>query len=41
LSALYAVVGSDYRYQPKDRTQYLAYLRMKKETATQSVWQAQ
>ena len=41
LSALYAVVGSDYRYQAKDRTQYLAYLRMKKETATQSVWQAQ
>ena len=41
LSALYAVVGSDYRYKPKDRTQYLAYLRLKKETATQSVWQAQ
>jgi predicted DNA-binding WGR domain protein len=41
LSALYAVVGSDYRYQPKDRTQYLAYLRLKKEMASQSVWQAQ
>ena len=41
LSALYAVVGSDYRYQPKDRTQYLAYLRLRKETATQSIWQAQ
>ena len=41
LSALYAVVGSDYRYQPKDRTQYLAYLRLRKETASQPVWQAQ
>ena len=41
LSALYAVVGSDYRYQPKDRTQYLAYLRLRKETASQSIWQAQ
>ncbi len=41
LSALYAVVGSDYRYQPKDRTQYLAYLRLKKETASASIWQAQ
>lgn len=41
LSALYAVVGGDYRYQPKDRTQYLAYLRLRKETASQSVWQAQ
>lgn len=41
LSALYAVVGSDYRYQPKDRTQYLAYLRLKKETASQPIWQAQ
>ena len=41
LSALYAVVGSDYRYQPKDRTAYLAYLRVRKETASQPVWQAQ
>ena len=41
LSALYAVVGSDYRYVPKDRTAYLAYLRLKRETAGQSVWQAQ
>ena len=41
LSALYAVVGSDYRYIPKDRTAYLAYLRLKRETAGQSVWQAQ
>lgn len=41
LSALYAVVGSDYRYVPKDRTAYLAYLRLKRETAGQSMWQAQ
>ncbi|OWK47382.1 hypothetical protein [Fimbriiglobus ruber] len=41
LSALYAVVGSDYRYVPKDRTAYLAYLRLKRETAGQSIWQAQ
>lgn len=41
LSALYAVVGSDYRYVPKDRTAYLAYLRLKRETAGQAIWQAQ
>jgi predicted DNA-binding WGR domain protein len=41
ISALYAVVGADYRYQPKDRTQYLAYLRLKKESASASIWQAQ
>jgi hypothetical protein len=41
LSALYAVVGSDYRFVPKDRTTYLAYLRLKRETAGQSIWQAQ
>jgi predicted DNA-binding WGR domain protein len=41
LSALYAVVGSDYRYVPKDRTAYLAYLRLKRETAAMAVWQAQ
>ena len=28
LAALHAIVGSDYRYVPKDRTAYLAYLRM-------------
>src|SRR4051794_34332456 len=27
MSALYTVVGSDYRYVPKDRTAYLAYRR--------------
>ncbi|MBL8793383.1 MAG: SWIM zinc finger family protein, partial [Planctomycetia bacterium] len=41
LSVLYAVVGSDYRYVPKDRTAYLAYLRMKKEAAGLGMWQAQ
>src|SRR5262249_8551824 len=41
LSALYAVVGSDYRYVPKDRTAYLACLRMKRESSGLTVWQAQ
>jgi hypothetical protein len=41
MSALYAVVGSDYRYVPKDRTQYIAYLRMKREAAPLGVWHAQ
>ncbi len=41
MSALYAVVASDFRYVPKDRTAYSAYLRMKRETASLSIWQAQ
>lgn len=41
MSALYAIVGSDYRYIPKDRTAYLAYLRLKRESAALGVWQAQ
>jgi hypothetical protein len=41
MSTLYAVVGSDYRYVPKDRTAYVAYLRMKRESAGLGVWQAQ
>ena len=41
LSALYGVVGSDYRYAPKDRTQYIAYLRLKRDAAPLGVWQAQ
>ena len=41
LSALYTVVGSDYRYVPKDRTAYIAYLRLKRDTAPLGVWQAQ
>ena len=41
LSALYAVVASDYRYKPKDKAAYAAYLRMKRETSHLAVWQAQ
>jgi hypothetical protein len=41
MSALYAVVGSDYRYVPKDRTAYMAYMRMRRESAALGVWQAQ
>jgi hypothetical protein len=41
MATLYAVVGSDYRYVPKDRTAYLAYLRVKRESATLSVRQSQ
>jgi hypothetical protein len=41
MAALYAIVGSDYRYAPKDRTAYLAYLRLKRESAGQGVRQAQ
>ncbi|MCI0702534.1 MAG: SWIM zinc finger domain-containing protein [Planctomycetia bacterium] len=41
MSALYGVVGSDYRYVPKDRTQYIAYLRMKRDAAPLGVWHAQ
>jgi predicted DNA-binding WGR domain protein len=41
MSALYTVVGSDYRYVPKDRTAYLAYRRMRAESAHMGLWQAQ
>lgn len=41
LSALYGVIGSDYRYAPKDRTQYIAYLRLKRDAAPLGVWNAQ
>ena len=41
MAALYAVVGSDYRYVPKDRTAYLAYRRMKAESANLGLWEAQ
>jgi predicted DNA-binding WGR domain protein len=41
MAALYAIVGSDYRYVPKDRTAYLAYLRLRRETASLNVRQAQ
>ena len=41
LATLYAIVGSDYRYVPKDRTAYLAYLRMRRESAGLGVRQGQ
>ena len=41
MSALYAVVGSDFRYVPKDRTAYLAYTRMRRDSANLDAWQAQ
>ena len=41
LSAMYQVVGSDYRYVPKDRTAYHAFKRMRRESANQGSWRAQ
>ncbi|WP_152051319.1 SWIM zinc finger family protein [Tautonia marina] len=41
MGALYAVVGSDYRYVPKDRTAYLAYRRMRAESANLGLWEGQ
>ena len=41
LSALHAVVGSDYRYVPKDRAAYAAFVRMRRQTAGLSAWQSQ
>ena len=41
LAALYAIVGSDFRYKPKDRTVYNAYRRMKSQSANLNVWEAQ
>jgi hypothetical protein len=41
MAALHAVVGSDYRYVPKDRTAYLAYRRMRAESANLGLWEAQ
>lgn len=41
LSALHEVVKSDFRYVPKDRTAYLAYRRMKQQSAGLSLWEAQ
>ncbi|MCP3920989.1 MAG: SWIM zinc finger family protein [Desulfobacterales bacterium] len=39
--ALSTVVKSDYRYVPKDRSKYLAYLQMKREASNLSSWNAQ
>ncbi len=41
MAAIYAVVASDFRYVPKDRTAYLAYQRMRRESSTLNAWQAQ
>lgn len=41
MAALHAVVGSDYRYVPKDRTAYLSYLRMRRESAGLGLRQSQ
>ena len=41
MAALYAVVASDFRYVPRDRTAYVAYQRMRRESATLNQWQAQ
>ncbi len=41
LGALYQIVGSDYRYVPKDRSAYQAYRRMRSESANKGAWQAQ
>jgi hypothetical protein len=41
MSALYAIVASDFRYVPKDRTAYVAYTRMRRESANLDAWQAQ
>jgi hypothetical protein len=40
-AALYAIVSSDYRYIPKDRSAYLAYSRLRRESAGLSAWEAQ
>jgi hypothetical protein len=41
MAALHAVVGSDYRYVPKDRAAYAAFVRMRRQTAGLSAWQSQ
>lgn len=41
LSALRAVVESDLRYTPKDRTRYLAWKRLQQQSSGLAAWQAQ
>lgn len=41
MAAIYAVVAGDFRYAPKDRTAYLAYQRMRRESSNLNQWQAQ
>lgn len=40
LGALYDVVSGDFSYKPKDRSAYLAYQAMKKQSAGASAWEA-
>ena len=41
MAALYAIVASDFRYVPKDRTAYVAYSRMRREASGLNAWQSQ
>src|SRR3954469_18830742 len=41
LSALYAIVGADYRYVPKDRAAYAAFVRMRRQSQALGAWQSQ
>jgi hypothetical protein len=41
LSVLYEIVGSDYRYVPRDRTAYMAYRQLRSESSGLSAWAAQ
>lgn len=40
LSSLFAIVGSDYRYVPKDRTAYTAFMQMRRSTRNQGLVKA-
>lgn len=41
MAALFAIVSSDYRYVPKDRTAYAAFMLMKRESQKKNLLQAQ
>ena len=41
LGTLYGIVKSDFRYVPKDRTRYIAYQQLKRQSANLGLWQAQ
>ena len=41
MAALFAIVSSDYRYVPKDRTAYAAFMLMKRESQKKSILKAQ
>jgi len=41
LIAMHTIVGSDYRYVPKDRSGYAAYMRLRRESSGPSAWKAQ